>query len=259
MKKKLFLSVCICICFTFLLSACAPQTQGATSKDASIPNSKIEKESNFSSEIDLPQASGEASGEILKDTLDENVLSKNISYETFTTKLDELVVVLTNNNSVSISDLSVDVTFFDKNNNMLTTTEDGHDAILPNAKVASIFTPEDENHDALIYDRLEIVLEVDNSSPPYQNISNDIEIKHNATENGVVARFTNNSTIVCEELEVVVIFFSKDVVVGADEEQETNIDPSKFTTMEFTSPYVDHNYVSFDRYEVFINQAHNFD
>ncbi len=187
------------------------------------------------------------------------ISADNISYDVHMTADGNMLVFFTNNNAEVVPDFEVEVTFYDTNKKMLGVDTDGHDAVLPNAKVVSTFdVPQDQNYSPVEKFDYEISIRLVDGRA-YDNLTNDLEIESNIGSNGVVARFTNNSNQEIEELEVVAVYYKDGKAVGSDEEEKHHIASGDYVTIEFSQPYdTSFDSVEYDDYEIIVNQAHNF-
>lgn len=169
------------------------------------------------------------------------------------TENGDMLVIFKNNDNRLIPEFEAEVTFFDEGKKMISVDTDGHDAVLPGAEVVSIMEAPEK------YDSYEISVKIDDKSRVYDNLTDSLAIEDNATENGVVARFTNNSDKELEELEVVAVYYKDGKIIDADEEEKTSIASGDFVTIQFFPPIVDgRGAVPYDEYKIYINQAHNF-
>lgn len=178
---------------------------------------------------------------------------ERISHTEYIGKNGKMIIVFRNNDSSKIPYFDAEITFFDANKNMVSVETDGHDAVLPGTEVVSIReTPEN-------YESYEIAFKYGDYGSGYENLSKDVEVQDNVGENGVVARFTNNSDKEIEELEVVAVYYKNGEVIGADEEETYHIASGEYTTLQFYPPYdSEYKTIEFDSYKLYINQAHNF-
>ena len=180
--------------------------------------------------------------------------AERVGHAEYITENGDMIVVFKNNGNDSISEFEAEITFFDENKKMISVDIDGHDAVLPGAEVVSIMDAPEK------YDSYEISVKIDDKSRLYDNLTESLAVEDNATENGVVARFTNNSDKELEELEVVTVYYKDGKIIDADEEEKTHIASGDFVTIQFFPPIVDgRGAVPYDEYKIYINQAHNFD
>lgn len=186
--------------------------------------------------------------------------TKSVSHTEFVTKDNEMVIIFQNNTGKSIPDFEAKITFYDANGKMLTVEDDGHDAVLPNAQVVSMVDLPTDSKGALVkYAKYDVNITIDSKMQLYENLTNSIRIEDNKGAKGVVARVTNNSAKMIDELELVAVYYKDGVVVGAEEESENDIGAGKVATLEFSAPMdASYNTVAYDSYKIFVNQAHNF-
>jgi hypothetical protein len=192
---------------------------------------------------------------------DSGEIENAITYTAEPTESGELVVIINNGSDVTIPDLEMTVTFYDADGNMLSAESDGHDAILPGAKVVSmVYLPTDSEYNFVEFDHYDIDFDADMDYTLYTNLSGDLSVQDNQGSNGVVAEFENGSDKTIDELEVVAVYYAGDKIVGANMQEEYDIAAGDSVTMEFNLPMDSlYNTIDFDKYTLFVNQAHNFE
>jgi len=174
---------------------------------------------------------------------------KNISVTVKVTKEKDLCVFIKNNNAMVIDELELQVKYYDKDGNIVDVEDDGHDMVLPGYTVVSkLDAPK-------TYEKYESVVSVElGSHPKYENHSKLVDVKSNKGENNIIVQITNNDKVTIEEAEfVVVLYQGSDVSYVSYSKDVYDIDAGK-TVTEKVSTY-NHK---FDRYEVYLNQAHTF-
>jgi hypothetical protein len=197
----------------------------------------------------------------VKDVLTSEEASANIIlYEA--AEVDEnLIVVLQNNNNIDLM-VEVNVTFFDDNENMLSTEDQYVKTMKAGGK--SVFTfdyPYDSNYDKVEYSRFEVTPSVDLENPLFKlrSYANDIAIDSNIGANGILAKVTNSSDNFLDCIELSVLFLQDDIIVGSEQESVYDLKPDKSENIEFRIPYdQEYNHISFDNYIIIVNEAYTY-
>jgi hypothetical protein len=185
--------------------------------------------------------------------LDE--LEKNITVKAVATESGQVCALITNNNKVRVDEMKVAVVFYDINNKPVGTDSDGHDLVLPNATVVSEFDLPNE------YDHLETTITVeDEHYSSYENHSEKIEISQNIIDGGVIAQVKNNDTVTIDEIEIIAVFYRGDTIVGVSHSEDIDdLRSGKTETVELNCySKTSLNDISFDKAEIYLNQAHTF-
>lgn len=178
-------------------------------------------------------------------------LEKNITSSAALTERGRLVVFAKNSNKVNI-DLTIEVEFYDENGTVVGSDKETLTSVGAGAEVAvemyetpSSFAKYDIYTDA----------KAESYTKSYVN---EVEITHNKTEN-VVAQVKNNSSDVISSMEVAVVYYQGDTVVGYDYSYQSDIKPGRSGNFNFSNPY-DNDYedVAYDNYKIFVNQAYSY-
>ena len=188
---------------------------------------------------------------------DNNLLNvkEQISVEIaeFTWEGDKYAGALIQNKSnKQIGELEIQFLFYDSDDNIIGTSSDGHDAILPGSTVVSFVSDIDVPQN---YHHIDYKLEVDvEANSGYINHTEEIDMKTNIGEDCVILQIKNNADITIEELEYAVVFYKNDKIVDMTNGTDVyDIKPGDTVIEECSSWGVD-----YDTYKVFINQAHTF-
>ena len=223
MKKKL-LSLVTIIASVLLITGCGP--------------------------IKRPNSTGvnTASGNVVNDS---EKLEKNITSSASLTEMGKLIVFAKNNNKVDI-DLTIEVEFYDENGTLVGSDKQSLYSVGAGSEVAvemyetpSSFAKYDIYTDAT-------------GQTISKSFIKDLEISHNKTEN-VVAQVKNNSNETISAMEVAVVYYQGDKVVGYDYGLESDIKPGRSGNFNFSNPY-NNNYddISYDNYKIFVNEAYSY-
>lgn len=158
-------------------------------------------------------------------------------------------VLIKNGSPYTIGEMEVQVLFYDSEDNIIDTGSDGHDVVLPGSTVVSYMETPDE------YARYDYKLNIDvEANGGYKNHAANIDIKTNAGENCVIIQFTNNAGVDIDEIEYAVVFYKGDKIVDVTNGIDVYDVPTGETIVEECSTWN----VDYDRYEVYLNQAHTF-
>ena len=160
--------------------------------------------------------------------------------------------LIQNNSKKQIGELEIQFLFYDADNNILGTSEDGHDAILPGSTVTSFVSDMDVPQG---YDHVDYKLNVDvDANSGYKNHTAKVDIKTNVGEDCVILQIKNNADVTIEEFEYAVVFYKDGKIVDMGNGIDVfDIESGDMVVEEYSSWGVD-----YDTYKVFINQAHTF-
>lgn len=225
MKKRIF-NLFIILIGIVLLTGCV-------FKSPNMSNTKN------TSTTDKPAQKSEPSGK----------LEKNITSSAATTARGSLIVFVTNNNNKDV-DLKIEVEFYDENEKIVGSSEDYIFGVGAKAQIVSEMydTPEK-------YSTYKIYTDADESI--YKTYFDEIEVTDNKTDK-VVAQVKNNSKDTIEYMEIAVVFYQGETVVGYDSEYVTNVKPGRSGNANFYEPYDnDYNDVEYDNYKIFVNEAYS--
>ena len=209
---------------TLLMSGCGPKVPNSTGTNTSTGNGNANPTEN---------------------------LEKNIVSNGALTERGKLVVFAKNNNKVNI-DLTIEVEFYDANGTLVGSDKESLYSVGAGSEVAVELydTPESFTKYDIYTDAT-----VESITKSY---ADSIEISHNKTEN-VVAQVKNNSNDVISAMQVAVVYYQGDKVVGYDYGYESDIKPGRSGNFNFSNPY-NNNYddIDFDNYKIFVNEAYSY-
>lgn len=201
--------------------------------------------------VKAPNSTGSNTTSGSTETKATEKLEKNITSSGALTERGKLVVFAKNNNKVNI-DLTIEVEFYDENGTLVGSDKEYLSSVGAGSEVAvemyetpSSFSKYDIYTDA----KVETIT---------KSFVNDLEISHNKTEN-VVAQVKNNSDEVISAMEVAIVYYQGEKVVGFDYGYESDVKPGRSGNFNFSNPY-NNNYddISYDNYKIFINQAYSY-
>ena len=176
-------------------------------------------------------------------------IESKIDIEAIPTLSGEVCLFITNNSDVVIDSLNAQVNYLDESGMIVDTNSDGHDMILPGYTVVSRIDAPDEYFEI----KTDFTMEIGTNNS-YKNHSESVEILSNKGEDCIIVQATNNSTVMIDELEYVVVIYKNDEIVKVTyphDVMDVGIDK---TIVEKESLYK----LDYDRFEVYLNQAHTF-
>lgn len=176
-------------------------------------------------------------------------LQENISYKDYITDQKKVILVLTNNNDVSINP-SITITFYDENNNALNTETESLLYIAPHkdAAIEIYNTPKK-------YAKYEV--SIDSQYYSKEDYTDKIELETKEEENSIVSLAINNNDVDLGKLKVAIIFYKDNNVVAYDIGLKLDLKKNKKVSYTFKKP-LDTNYelIEYDDYKIFINEAY---
>ena len=196
----------------------------------------------------------------VKSVLTSEQATKNIQYVTVETN-DGLLVILQNDNKIDVT-TEVKVVFYDKNGDMLSTDDDYIKTFKAGGQAVMDFIyPYDKNYDKVEYDKFDIIPTVDLKSIwKLKSYVNEVSISSNIGADGIMAKVTNNSNVNLNGIDLTILYYYNNTVVGYNDKFVYDLKSKKNETIEFDIPY-DNNYddILYDNYKIVINEAYTFD
>ena len=180
---------------------------------------------------------------------DEDSILEKISVVAKPTLDDTFCVFITNGSESIIDELDIQIHYKDTQGTIIDMDEDGHDMVLPGYTVVSRMDAPDSYDDFDTDVSIEIGV-----NPRYENHSKQVSISANQGDDCVIVQITNNSDVDIEEIEyVVVLYKGNDIVEVCYPQDICDVGAGK-TVVEKESTYR----ADYDRFEVYLNQAHTF-
>lgn len=214
-----------------------------------IESAKAEQEVQKTSDI--------IGGDNIVMPLDSSTITEKLKQDVAVAKNGDLVIFLTNENDFTVNFLEEKVTFYDENKNIVGVGEDYFYAIEPGKTVVSAIECLSSNYEPAGFADYEIKLNVQMDIPS-RSLVDDIAVEHNASDNQVFAKYTNNSNDTIMELSTMVVYYEGENVIGVGRASSVyEFSPNATETVEYY-PVTDSNYdaIPYDRYEIFINGAY---
>lgn len=245
---KNFLSIAIASITLFMLFSCGVNNVHDYEDESSVSstNNSIYDEYIFEvSEEPANYVTGSNSNSPNEDVND--ILSK-LDVKSYATLDGDVCVFITNNSNTVIDELEAQINYYDDTDNIIDLYTDGHDMILPGYTVVSKMAA------PLEYARFETTCDIElECNLNYENHSDEVSISANSGDNCVIIQITNNSSVTIEEIEYIVVFYKNDEIVEVSYPEDINDLDSGDTVIEKESILAD-----YDRFEVYLNQAHTF-
>ena len=156
--------------------------------------------------------------------------------------------IIKNNSDVTIGELDIQILFYNENGDIINIEDDGHDVVLPGSTVVTRVDAPDE------YARYDYKLSVDvGANSRYKNHAANVDVKTNIGADCLILQITNNADVVIEEFEYAVVLYKDDKIVGVSYGKDVRDIPIGETVIEEYETGTE-----FDKYEVYVNQAHTF-
>lgn len=224
-----------------LLTACGEKTH----TDADLSSTVASEKSNESHQ----EATIVSETAATQENEDSATVKEQLKIKPLRTLDGEICLLITNNSNSIIDELELQINYKNSSGNTIDTDKDGHDMILPGSTVVSKMSAPNE------YSDYEIVSDIQlDCHPSYKNHSDKVSISTNPGNDCVIVEITNNDDVSIDEIEYIVVFYKGDDVAHVDYPQDiTDVDPGK-TVTEKVSIYG----FEYDKYEVYLNQAHTF-
>ncbi|MCB7304570.1 DUF4190 domain-containing protein [Bariatricus massiliensis] len=192
---------------------------------------------------------GPASETKIEESAEQNDISSQVEIIAQKTEDNLLCVFVTNNADITIAEIDFQVNFKDESGQIIKTEEDGHDAVLSGSTVVSRISTPDNYAD---YEISKKVIPDDND---YVNHAADITVTSNQGDDCVIVQATNNSGVDIEELELVVVFYNGESIASVTHAKDIyDFTQGDTITQEFNT----YSTIVYDRFEVYVNQAHTF-
>lgn len=235
--KKLICAILVA-CILFALAGCNSR---GTSEESKI-NSSIESNSSNSTN---PVAIGTVSD----NSESTSEIEGKIDIKAEPTLDGHYCVFITNNSDTVVDELCVQIQYLDEDGTIIDVDDDLHDMLLPGRTVVSRMDSPPK------YDGVKTEFSIElGANPNYVNHADSIEVTVNKGDECIIVQITNNSGVMIDEVEyIVVLYKNKDIVSATYPEDIVDV-PTNKTIVSKESTYD----IEYDRFEVYINQAHTF-
>ena len=204
-----------------------------------------ETDSSISNTTNTPKPAEES--EISRVSTDS--VQKQIDIQAVPTSEGNVCAFITNNSDTIIDELDVQILYKDESGATIDIAEDGHDMALPGSTVVSRMDAPDT------YASLESSATVElGVNPNYENHAADVEINTNDGDDCVIVEINNKGSIDIEEIEYILVFYKDDAISFVTYPEDVRDVKAGNAITEKVDTY-GRNY---DKYEIYLNQAHTF-
>lgn len=190
-------------------------------------------------------------GSFSVDGFNAEKVEKNISVSAEGIASDKTLVAIVKNNNNSSVEVEVEAVFYDADGNSLG-SDTAYLYIDKKQEMACNFYNVPKN-----YSDYEINIKA--NDPVYTNYSDKVEVKDNDTGEQLAVQVKNNAGKDIESVDVAVVFYQGDKIVGFGSDLATDLRKDQTSTSNIYYPY-DENYddITYDSYKVFVS-AYNFE
>ena len=186
-----------------------------------------------------------------KNDLTPASLEKNITCSGAITKEGNLIAFIMNSNNVAV-EVEVEVEFYDTNGALVGSDKESLNSLASNNEAVVEFWDTPNN-----FDNYKIYVDAVVSSAI--SYSDKVTLSHNNTGREVLVQVTNNSEEEIERVEVAIVYYLNNEVVGYDDDTEYDVKIGRSGNFTFDYPTDKrYNNVSFDSYKVFVNQVYSY-
>lgn len=163
-----------------------------------------------------------------------------------------LIVFAENKNDFSI-EMEIKVEFYDEDGKLLKTGEQKLYGVAANAKTAGeIYDTPDK------YDTYKIFVDAEKQDT-YTTFNKELEVIDNNTGDEIAVKVQNNGDTTIDWISISVVYYKEDKAVGISTGMETDIKSGKSANFNVHYAYTkDYDYVDFDTYKVFVNEAYSY-
>lgn len=184
-----------------------------------------------------------------KTKVNQKDLEKNIKTSGAVTKYGTLIVFVNNKNTVAV-DMEIEVEFYDSEGNLVGSDEDWLNGVGAKSEVAIDMWDTPDN-----WETYKIYVDIEPTTE-YVSFIKTLTIKHNNTGEKITVQITNDNDKEIEEIQVAVVFYENNQVVGYESDVEYDVKSGRSANFDLDYPYdSEYDDVYFDTYKVFINSA----
>jgi len=187
--------------------------------------------------------------------------AEDISYEEFVTD-KEMIILYDNHSDEIISDINVQVVFYDANDLILDTGNCYVSYLFPKFKsVGSVELPKDNNGNFIVFDHYELSIKISEYAFTMNDATKDITYTENVGADGsIMIQCTNAGKEQISEADFFVLYKKEGEVVGYGSNYVWDISPQATYVIEIGYP-TDMNWSSipYDEYEVYFSGAYRYE
>lgn len=168
---------------------------------------------------------------------------------------DGSLVIFVKNNGSLMLDIDVEVEFYDKNGKLVDVENEEINAVATNqGGVIKVDTY------GMNFSSYKVFIN-DTESVGMVSYSDKIKVSYKDNDDEVLVNVVNNLGVSLECVSISVVYFKDDDVVGVEVQSYYDIDRGKTVSLDFDYPYDYKNgkYISFDDFQVFINEAYSYE
>lgn len=183
-----------------------------------------------------------------QDFIANDELSKNISMRSAVVK-DKILLFLTNDNQETV-DIEIKIEYYNDKDKKIGSDEDIYSAILNKKEIALSFMIYEE------YEYFKVYLSTKESS--YISLENHLGISERQDDENMkmVFNIKNNSDKKIDYLELTIIYYKNDEIIGVESEFGAAIKPNAQGKITLSYPLNDNfQALDFDNYKLYINEA----
>lgn len=183
-----------------------------------------------------------------QDFIANDELSKNISMRSAVIK-DKILLFLTNDNQETV-DIEIKIEYYNDKDKKIGSDEDIYSAILHKKEIALSFMIYEE------YKYFKVYLNTKESS--YISLENHLGISERQDDENMkmVFNIKNNSDKKIDYLELTIIYYKNDEIIGVESEFGAAIKPNSQGKITLSYPLNDNfQALDFDNYKLYINEA----
>lgn len=187
--------------------------------------------------------------------------AEDISYEEFVTD-KEMIILYDNHSNEIISDINVQVVFYDANDLILDTGNCYVSYLFPKFKsVGSVELPKDNNGNFIVFDHYELSIKISEYAFTMNDATKDITYTENTGADGsIMIQCTNAGKEQISEADFFVLYKKEGEVVGYGSNYVWDIYPQATYVIEIGYP-TDMNWspIPYDEYEVYFSGAYRYE
>lgn len=211
-------------------------------------NGKVTAKGNGTATITATIGSKKYKCKVNVKKLNNNNLSKNVSYKSYEAP-NKLIVKFTNNNDVNIQ-CYFEVVYYDSFGNMIYTDDffkNYFNVIEPGKNQIAYFSYPKDNYSSY---KIKVSAKMQDRAI---GMVDNINVTSSSSSNGVTAKIQNTSSKAISVTYIYILYYKNNEVVGFDWDNIYDFKGLDSKYMQFSNPYDDnYNDINFDRYEIFV-------
>lgn len=181
--------------------------------------------------------------------IDEEKVLEAVEVKAVPTLDGLMCVFITNNSQTVVDELDIQINYKDETGTTIDMDEDGHDMVLPGSTVVSRLEAPESYFDYEIVKNIELGVNTN-----YENHASEVAVTSNQGDHCIIVEITNNSQVTINEIEYIAVLYSGDQIVTVEYPE----DIMDVNAGEKITDKVDTFDTEYDRFEIYLNQAHTF-